>query len=202
MKHLIHMTKGMKWNRITSASSILPSSPQFHNLWLAVACRLITIICSMDYKKSTEDYLKVMNLWQDPFNFNRACHLDGHCWGFPPSILVSYLGVKSQQLIWTLGTRRWNLWVPDLQMSCSDLTRMWGYQDRSPNNGCLVTFPIMLTQTSRPIREPFILSQACFNILKELDFLLWVVSKHCLYVAYQRNSFSFNHLSMMYIVLD
>ena len=40
------------------------------------------------------------------------------------TILVSYLQVKSLQLVWRSGTRRWNLWMPDLQMSCRDLA-MW-----------------------------------------------------------------------------
>ena len=40
------------------------------------------------------------------------------------TILVSCNIVKSLQLIWRSGTRRWNLRVPDLQMSCSDLTFM------------------------------------------------------------------------------
>ena len=30
--------------------------------------------------------------------------------------------IKSLQLIWRSGTRRWNLQVPDLPMRCSDLT--------------------------------------------------------------------------------
>ena len=36
--------------------------------------------------------------------------------------MMSYPYVKSLQLIWRSGTRRWNLRVPDLQMSCRDLT--------------------------------------------------------------------------------
>ena len=36
-------------------------------------------------------------------------------------VLVSYRQVKSLQLIWRSGTRRWHLRVPDLQVSCSDL---------------------------------------------------------------------------------
>ena len=44
------------------------------------------------------------------------------------TILVPYL-VKSLPLIWRPGTRRWNLRVPGHQMSCSDLTRMRGYQE-------------------------------------------------------------------------
>ena len=38
------------------------------------------------------------------------------------SILVPYLSVKCLQLIWRLGTCRWNLPVCDLQMSCRDMT--------------------------------------------------------------------------------
>ena len=38
------------------------------------------------------------------------------------TILLPYHVVKSLQLIWREGTRRWNLWVPNLQMSCSDLS--------------------------------------------------------------------------------
>ena len=36
--------------------------------------------------------------------------------------IVPYLKVKSLQLIWRSGTRRFHLRVPDLQMSCNDLT--------------------------------------------------------------------------------
>ena len=38
------------------------------------------------------------------------------------TILVPSHVVKSQQLIWRSGTRRFHLRVPDLQMSCRDLT--------------------------------------------------------------------------------
>ena len=37
-------------------------------------------------------------------------------------LLVLCHVAKSLQLIWISGTRRWNLRVPDFQMSCSDLT--------------------------------------------------------------------------------
>ena len=56
-------------------------------------------------------------------------------------ILVPYLSVKSLQLIWGLGTRRWNLRVPDLQMSCSDLLTKSRYQDSYSSNGHQVTYP-------------------------------------------------------------
>ena len=38
------------------------------------------------------------------------------------NILVPYLSVKSRQLIWRSGTRRWNLRVHVLPMSCTSLT--------------------------------------------------------------------------------
>ena len=38
------------------------------------------------------------------------------------NILVPCHVSKSLQLIWRLGTRRWNLWVPNAQIHCSDLT--------------------------------------------------------------------------------
>ena len=37
------------------------------------------------------------------------------------AILLTII-VKPPQFIWRLGTSRWNLWVPDLQISCFDLT--------------------------------------------------------------------------------
>ena len=48
------------------------------------------------------------------------------------NILVFCHVMKSEQLIWRPGTRRWNLRVPSLQMSCSDLR---GCQDGSASNG-------------------------------------------------------------------
>ena len=51
---------------------------------------------------------------------NRACHPSSYC---PRAIILApYHVVKSLQLIWSMGTRRWNLRVPILQMSCNDLT--------------------------------------------------------------------------------
>ena len=41
-------------------------------------------------------------------------------------ILVSYLCVKSLQLIWRSEIHRLHLWVPDLEMSCRNLTMWWG----------------------------------------------------------------------------
>ena len=57
-----------------------------------------------------------------------------------------YLGDigKSLQLKWRSGTRRWNLRVSDLQLSCSDIARLRGYQYRSPSNDhqtkCLISW--------------------------------------------------------------
>ena len=43
--------------------------------------------------------------------------------------------VKSLQLIWRLGPHKWNLQVPNVQKSPSDLTVKIGNQDSSPSNG-------------------------------------------------------------------
>ena len=42
-----------------------------------------------------------------------------HCWIHPGSRLVPSHAVKTLQLIWRTGTRRFHLRVPDLQMSCT-----------------------------------------------------------------------------------
>ena len=55
------------------------------------------------------------------------------------SWLVHYLKVKSLQLIWRSGTRRWNLRVPDLQMSCRDLTPCQGTRIEAPCVGSQMT---------------------------------------------------------------
>ena len=50
------------------------------------------------------------------------------------TLLVPYLWIKSLQLIWKSGFLRFNLRVPALQMNCSDLDNMAGYQDSSTSN--------------------------------------------------------------------
>ena len=50
---------------------------------------------------------------------SEVCHLVAVC---GTNILVPCHVIKYLQLIWRSGTRRWNLRVPDLQMSCSNLT--------------------------------------------------------------------------------
>ena len=62
-------------------------------------------------------------------HMNGASHLAGMAGA---SILVPCHEVKSLQLIWRSGNHsRWNLWLPNLQMSCSDLME---HQDSSPSN--------------------------------------------------------------------
>ena len=51
--------------------------------------------------------------------------------------------VKTLQLIWRSGTRRWNLREPDLQMSHSDLTKWEGTNLVAPVMVTGVTFPIV-----------------------------------------------------------
>ena len=60
--------------------------------------------------------------------------------------LISYHLVKSLKLTWRLDGCRWNLQLSNLQMSCSDLSRMKGYQDSSSNNGHQAACP---TDSSR-----------------------------------------------------
>ena len=55
---------------------------------------------------------------------------------FPTALCLSSDDInKSLQLIWRSGTRRFHLRVPDLQLSCGDLTRMAGHQESGPRNG-------------------------------------------------------------------
>ena len=56
-------------------------------------------------------------------------HPGSHCCDFYPGAL-SWNQVL--QLIWRSGTRRWNLRVPDLQLSCSDLTTWQGTRIIAP----------------------------------------------------------------------
>ena len=72
----------------------------------------------------------LVNLFLPSVYCNGACRLAAVV---RATILVPCHVVKSLQLIWRSGTRRWNLRVPDLQMRCSDLTQRV-CQDRSPCN--------------------------------------------------------------------
>ena len=60
------------------------------------------------------------------------------------TILVPCLHVRLLQLIWRLGTRRWNLRLPDRQMSLQRLNYMIGYQASSSTNTCQVAYPIAI----------------------------------------------------------
>ena len=73
----------------------------------------------------------VMKAYFFLLNANRTCYLHSRRrW-----LANWYNLVKSLQLIWRLGTCRFHLRVPDIQMDCSDLTKMRGYQFSSPING-------------------------------------------------------------------
>ena len=65
--------------------------------------------------------------------------------------LVPCHAIESLQLIWRLGTRRWNLWGPDMQMSCRDL--IWRQLRRhdpiiTASTTCLLIIPAKFTQFS------------------------------------------------------
>ena len=55
-------------------------------------------------------------------------------------------GVKSVQLIWRLGTRRFHLRVPDLQMSCSDLNL---------RQGTRIVVPVVAARAICPIQHRY-----------------------------------------------
>ena len=59
------------------------------------------------------------------------------------TILVPHLQVKSLQLIWRSGTRRWNLRAPDLQISCR-LDCMTVHPIGIPSSGYPSIYPIIL----------------------------------------------------------
>ena len=63
-----------------------------------------------------------------------------HYWA---ATLVPWHVVKSLKLVWRSSTRRWNLRVPDHQMSCCDLTLKIGHQDSSPSNDCQGDMPYL-----------------------------------------------------------
>ena len=72
----------------------------------------------------------------NPLLCNRVCHLAAIAGAV---ILIPWHIVKSLQLIWRSGTRRFHLRVPDLQMSCSDFTK-W--------SGTNVVVPVMATRVT------------------------------------------------------
>ena len=101
------------------------------------------------------------------------------------TIEVPYLWVKSLQLTWRSSTCKWNLWVPDLQLSCSDLTTWHVTRKVAPcKNGCqatptqclgniVVCMPvhnlcnrhIMQVSSGQSTWLPFILISATINII-------------------------------------
>ena len=76
-----------------------------------------------------------------PQSVNRACHLATI---IGATILVPCHVVKSLQLIWRSGTRRFHLRVPNLQMNWSDLT--YRYVTK-------IVFLVMATRVTCPIES-------------------------------------------------
>ena len=83
--------------------------------------------------------LYVNNLVRPPWS-NGASWPSGHYWDYYPGARGFKLNHCNLQLIWRSGTRRFHLLVPDLHMSCSDLTRMRGYQNSSHNGHQATSF--------------------------------------------------------------
>ena len=94
-------------------------------------------VCNIHYYSAliTWSISSTVNLWEFKvrslfYLCNRACHPGGHYMHY-------YLGTlwylsKPMQLIWRSGTCRLNLRVPDLQMSCKDLTTCQGTRIFAP----------------------------------------------------------------------
>ena len=105
------------------------------------------------------------------------------------TILVPCHVVKTLQLIRRSGTRRWNLRVPDLQMSYSDLTLKIGHQDSSPSNGCNGQMPCwlrILTSMAGKIKSS-VVPWICVLAVDKFDtsVIFFNVLKICLYETYQ-----------------
>ena len=71
--------------------------------------------------------------------------------------LVPYQWVKSLQLIWRSGARRFHLRVPDLQTSCRDLTTWQGTRIVAPVMAARVTCPISSLSSPQYEQIPIIL---------------------------------------------
>ena len=122
---------------IAIRGSIMPykvTKPQWVNS--CIGCRLLCYGCAIGFI-----------YWCKQCKVTGACHLVAISGA---TILVPCHVVKSLQLIWSPGTCRWNLQVPNLQMSHSDLTWWQGTRmvpchqvfefefefDGIPSNGC------------------------------------------------------------------
>ena len=102
---------------------------------------------------------------------------------------IHYHLVKLSQLIWISDTRRFHLRVPDLQMSCCNLTRRRGYQDRSPRNGrqeaCLISIEPsawafwQMNDMMRPgLRPALLYNDGSHWLGASLGSALWCMENH------------------------
>ena len=97
-------------------------------------------------------------------------------------ILVPHLLVNWLQLVWRSGTRRWNLQVPDLQMSCSDLTRMKGCQDNSYNYPAASWLPIPLSHIGSQVKRRQSQSYKFKKLAKISNFFILKRALHATYL--------------------
>ena len=102
------------------------------------------------------------------------------------TVLVPYHLVTSLQLIWR--SSRCHQQVPNLQMKCSDLTGMRGYQDSSPSNShqvtCLDEIFVLTLLMLRPVPIFCLLllvSSGCARpITGQVTSVTWPVIEHSL----------------------
>ena len=129
---------------VTAKQSSCRQAKLFVDMSLARFCHDMTTFCSVD--QSSISSCRKANSCVD-MSLTRFCcdmltfsSVDKSSIA-KSTILISCHVVMSLQLICRSITRRWNLWVLDLQMSCSDLT---GDQSNtcSPGNGPSVKCPV------------------------------------------------------------
>ena len=126
--------------------------------------------------------IKLIMTWYCTQCNNRVCRSVGHNWDY------NHGAVCLSQVT------AFHLLVPDLQVSCSDLTRMRGYQDSSPCYGCQATCPIAKVEytfssyyelTKIPLSHPwgrameyllqmlFIENWSCCNVITLYMVIIW-----------------------------
>ena len=92
--------------------------------------------------------------------------------------------VKSLQLTRRSGTRRWNLRVPDLQVSCCDLTSGQGTSIVVPAIAVRVTSPISICLCQKDQKHTAYLNLSLYQGGCDINILLGWFDLGCLIISY------------------
>ena len=114
--------------------------------WLLTKCRHCQV---RENHRHTNHYICMLHLWNAIWLVlsDKILHISDNKFEYitvainQTGILVPHLDVKSFQLIWRLGTCRFNLWMPN-HHCLQRLDCLTKYQDGSHNNGRQMTCPI------------------------------------------------------------